>query len=258
MRSSSRPSSAFLRAATRAFGSSAKWATFPPTYGRCTRAPREDRRINFTGIVPSERTAEQLAEIDVLVVPSTWYENSPTTILLAFAAGVPVIASDVPGITEIVGRGDNALLFKVGDAGQLADCMRSVVEDPRLLSRLRANAAGLRTVEDSVDEALELYDVLRATPRANGTPAQNGAGDDERNPLDAGGDERVRRPSGRPRQAAVEPPTRAAGALRFAASASGCEVGRRERVRRSRRSRRESSGGRRSWSPAGRDPAPRG
>ena len=234
---------------------------FPPYVRSLYEGAREDRRINFTGIVPNERTAEQLAEIDVLVVPSTWYENSPTTILLAFAAGVPAIASDVPGVTEIVRPGDNALLFKMGDAGQLADCMRSVVDDARLLSRLRANAEGLRTVEDSVDEALELYDLLRATPRANGTPARNGGGGGERNPLDAGGDERpaatsgLRRPSGRPRQAAVEPPTRAAGALRFAASASGCEGGRRERVRRRRP---ESSGGRRSWSPAGRDPAPRG
>jgi glycosyltransferase involved in cell wall biosynthesis len=152
-----------------------------PSYVRSLyEGAREDRRINFTGVVPNERTAEQLAEIDVLVVPSTWYENSPTTILLAFAAGVPAIVSDVPGVTEIVRRGDNALLFKMGDAGQLADCMRSVVDDARLLSRLRANAEALRTVEDSVDEALELYDALRATPRANGTPARNGAGGEER------------------------------------------------------------------------------
>ena len=66
----------------------------------------------------------------------------------------------------------------------------------------------------------------------------------------------LRRPSGCPRQAAVERPTRpACGALRFADSAIGCEAGRRERVRRRRP---ESSGGRRSWSPAGRDPVPRG
>ena len=140
----------------------------------------EDRRINFTGIVPNERTAEQLEEIDVLVVPSTWYENSPTTILLAFAAGVPAIASDVPGVSEIVRDGTNALLFKMGDAGQLADRMRSVVEDVQLLSRLRDNAEGLRTVEDSIDEALELYDFFRANARANGTPARNGAEGEER------------------------------------------------------------------------------
>ena len=138
---------------------------------------REDRRINFTGVVPNERTAEQLANIDVLVVPSTWYENSPTTILLAFAAGVPAIASDIPGVTEIVRPDANALLFKMGDAGELADCMRLVVDDARLLSRLRTNAEGLRTVEESTDEALELYDSLRATHRANGTSARNGDGE---------------------------------------------------------------------------------
>ena len=203
---------------------------FPPYARSLYEDAREDRRINFTGIVPNERTAEQLAEIDVLVVPSTWYENSPTTILLAFAAGVPAIASDVPGVTEIVRRGDNALLFKMGDAGQLADCMRSVVDDAGLLSRLRANAEGLRTVEDSVDEALELYDVLRATPRANGTPARNGAGGERQR---AAAPRRGTAPAatsgcgGRPDVRAKRrwSLTRPAGALRFAASASGCERG---------------------------------
>jgi glycosyltransferase involved in cell wall biosynthesis len=163
----------------------------PPYVRSLYEGAREDRRINFTGIVPNERTAEQLAEIDVLVVPSTWYENSPTTILLAFAAGVPAIASDVPGITEIVRRGDNALLFEMGDAGQLADCMRSVVDDPGLLSRLRANAEGLRTVEDSVDEALELYGALGATGRVNGSPVRNGGANGTPARNGAGGDQRV-------------------------------------------------------------------
>jgi glycosyltransferase involved in cell wall biosynthesis len=153
---------------------------FPPYARSLYGGACEDRRINFTGVVPNERTAEQLAEIDVLVVPSTWFENAPTTILLAFAAGVPVIASDVPGVAEIVRRGENALLFEMGNAGELAGCMRAVVDDTQLLSRMRASAEGLRTVEDSVDEALELYDALRTTPRPNGTPAHNGAGGKER------------------------------------------------------------------------------
>jgi glycosyltransferase involved in cell wall biosynthesis len=193
----------------------------PPYVRSLYEGAMEDRRINFTGVVPNERTAEQLAEIDVLVVPSTWYENAPTTILLAFAAGVPAIASDVPGVTEVVRRGENALLFKVGDAGGLAACMRSVVDDPQLLPRLRANTEGLRTVEDSVDEALELYDVLRATPRANGAAVRNGAGGDERNPLN----ERVVRTSAPGGGAA-------SGARRRSASLRG--LGERMRLREAR------------------------
>jgi glycosyltransferase involved in cell wall biosynthesis len=137
-----------------------------------------DPRINFTGPIANERTTEQLAEIDVLVVPSLWYENSPTTILAGFAAGVPAIASDLAGIAEIVRHGENGLLFKVGEGGELAAQMASLLEEPGLLERLRENTRPPRSVADSVDEALAIYDAVATggrTPRADEGKPERGA-----------------------------------------------------------------------------------
>jgi glycosyltransferase involved in cell wall biosynthesis len=69
------------------------------------------------------------ADMDVLVVPSTWYENTPFVVLEAFAAGVPVIASDLGGLGEIVSE-QNGLLFAAGDPRALRRRIEQVAGDP--------------------------------------------------------------------------------------------------------------------------------
>src|SRR5215210_7090991 len=62
----------------------------------------DDGRINFAGPFPRERVGQVLSGLDVLVVPSRWYENQPGVIFEAFAAGMPVVATDVGGMSEFV------------------------------------------------------------------------------------------------------------------------------------------------------------
>lgn len=68
-----------------------------------------------------------LAELHALVMPSLWDENAPLTCLQARAAGIPMLASDVRGIAEVIHHGEHGLLFPPGDAGALADAMRAVI-----------------------------------------------------------------------------------------------------------------------------------
>ncbi|MGB3681463.1 MAG: glycosyltransferase, partial [Rubrobacteraceae bacterium] len=121
---------------------------------------RPDPRINFAGTFPNEKIAEELKKMDVLVVPSTWYENTPLVIYSAFAAKTPVVATDLGGMAEVVRHEENGLLFEVGNAGDLSRRLRRFVDEPDLLSRLSGYFENVRTVEDSVDGMLELYDRL--------------------------------------------------------------------------------------------------
>jgi len=75
------------------------------------------------------------------IVPSVWYENAPSTILEAFSLGVPVVASDIGGLPEMVSPDAGSATFKAGDANQLAELLlqlwqdRSNLEDKRRMAR---------------------------------------------------------------------------------------------------------------------------
>jgi glycosyltransferase involved in cell wall biosynthesis len=116
-----------------------------------------DPRISFPGSFSREELADVLANLDVLVVPSLWYENAPGVIFEAFAAGMPVIATDLGGMSEFVKPGENGLLFALGDPQDLADQLSTLIEDSSLLGRLRAGIEPVKTVGEYADELIDLY-----------------------------------------------------------------------------------------------------
>ena len=104
-----------------------------------------------------------LGSVDVVVVPSNCVENSPGTLAEAFAAGTPVIGSDVCGVREHISHGVDGLLFRRGDADDLAGQMQRVAQEPGLLDKLRCGVRAPRELADQVDELVEIYQSLAAT-----------------------------------------------------------------------------------------------
>jgi len=119
-----------------------------------------DPRISIPGPFSREELAGVLVDLDVLVVPSLWYENAPGVIFEAFAAGMPVIATDLGGMSEYVRPNKNGLLFALGDAKDLAGQLRTLIEDDSLLGRLRAGIESVKTVGEYAGELIELYGTL--------------------------------------------------------------------------------------------------
>jgi len=105
-----------------------------------------------------------LANLDVLVIPSRWAENSPNVILEAQAAGLPVIGTRLGGIPELVQHNRNGLLFTVDDPRDLAAQLQRVLDEPELLPFLRARALTVRSVDEEVDQICELYTDLTGEP----------------------------------------------------------------------------------------------
>jgi GT2 family glycosyltransferase/glycosyltransferase involved in cell wall biosynthesis len=113
--------------------------------------------IRRLGSVSHERMPAILEDIDVLVVPSTWIENAPFIIREAFAAGVPVIASNLGGMAEMVRDGVDGLLFPAGDPAALAAAVRRLIDEPDLLARLRAGIRRPMAIEQDAAWLREVY-----------------------------------------------------------------------------------------------------
>ncbi len=122
---------------------------------RMRGAAAGDPRIRFAGAYAAIDAPRVFAEMDVLVVPSTWYENTPFVVLEAFAAGVPVIASDLGGLRELVQPGENGLLFRPGDVESLRAAIEEVAADPQWFARLRF--APSPTIAQNYDRFLLAY-----------------------------------------------------------------------------------------------------
>ena len=96
-----------------------------------------DGRVTLHGAVP--RPQDALKQIDLLVLPSS-AEGFGLVLIEAMAAGVPVIGTNAPGISDVVKNNETGLLVPVGSPPELAEAIRRVMEDSALRHRLIARA----------------------------------------------------------------------------------------------------------------------
>ena len=117
--------------------------------------------IIFCGTFPSGDIATILAEIDVLVIPSRWHENSPLVLLNALATHTPVVVSDAEGMTEFVTQGLNGFIFRMGDSKSLASALKHFVVKPSLAAEMSVNTSYPRTTRQMAEEVEALYRTTR-------------------------------------------------------------------------------------------------
>ena len=108
---------------------------------------------------------------DAILVPSTWWENSPVVIQEAFANGRPVICSNVGGMAEKVRPGIDGFHFDVGQPGSLADLLAALAADPGRLDRIRLTMAATWTEQEGTLAHLALYQATLQAPALPGARA---------------------------------------------------------------------------------------
>ncbi len=96
-------------------------------------------RVDWTGPLPNDQVMPLLADSLALVVPS-YYEPQGLVVLEAFERGVPVIASAVGGLKELVKHIQNGWLVKSGYAESMAQRLVELYQNPSLRQRLAQNA----------------------------------------------------------------------------------------------------------------------
>jgi glycosyltransferase involved in cell wall biosynthesis len=132
-----------------------------PTYTRyLNRMVQRDNRLELAGLIDHQELSEVMRNLDVIVVPSLWRENSPNVILEAFAHRTPVIASNMGGMAELVEHEKNGLLFNPGDSLDLARQLQRILDEPGLLTRLQEGISPVKSFDQEMDELEEIYSRL--------------------------------------------------------------------------------------------------
>jgi glycosyltransferase involved in cell wall biosynthesis len=117
-------------------------------------------RVEFHGRFANERIADVYRGIDVLVVPSIWFENSPITIHEAFIHHTPVVTSNIGGMAELVTDGVDGLHFEVGDSEHLATVLKRFVDEPGLVAQLSQKFPRIKTIDENARELEQHYRAL--------------------------------------------------------------------------------------------------
>jgi glycosyltransferase involved in cell wall biosynthesis len=120
--------------------------------------------IQWRGAFDGSRVWDVLAGMDVLVVPSRWYENCPTVILEAFKMGLPVVATALGGMAELVQPGVNGLHFRLNDASDLRAQLERLLTEPDLLEWLRAGIPDVKSAGEEVSQIYREYRLLLGEP----------------------------------------------------------------------------------------------
>ncbi len=119
-----------------------------------------NKNISWKGKLSQEDVVHTLHEHDVLCLCSTFSEMSPLVIQEAFAAGVPVIASNVYGNAEQIIHEKNGLLFRFNDTFDLKYQIERCINESNLLDQMSKNILPPRSFDVVTEDYIELYNSL--------------------------------------------------------------------------------------------------
>jgi len=124
---------------------------------------KNDDRVEFCGVFSEEQVGSILSSVDVIVVPSTWYENYPLILHEALACNIPVIASNLGGMAEKIKDGFNGFTFNTGDYKSLKEKMEFIIDNPQVLNEIKKNIRRevvIPTIEQEAYNYLKIYENL--------------------------------------------------------------------------------------------------
>lgn len=119
-----------------------------------------EENVTFVGRYEHDQLPGLMSNIDWVIVPSIWWENSPLVIQEAFQYGKPVICSNIGGMAEKVNDGVNGLHFRARDAYDLAQTIQRAISTPGLWEQLHQGIPHIYHMDDHVASLAEKYHSL--------------------------------------------------------------------------------------------------
>ena len=138
-----------------------RFGDFPEFDEELKKAAREDPRIEFAGVFERNELSSVLGGLHMLVVPSRWRENTPFVCLEGRAAGLPIIASDLPGMSEAVPEG-RGRLFRTGDASACREALQAEITATRARGGRLEPDASIPSIVEQYEDFRRRYQALSA------------------------------------------------------------------------------------------------
>jgi glycosyltransferase involved in cell wall biosynthesis len=121
------------------------------------RLEKVGRNVKFHGPYEQDRVDQLMRAVDLVLIPSIWWENSPVVIQEALRNRRPIICSDIGGMAEKVRDGLDGFHFPVGNGIALATLLLKLVKNPERIERVAATMRSPATIEESTERHLQLY-----------------------------------------------------------------------------------------------------
>lgn len=139
-------------------GAPNRWTQAYLESSRAKAASHPDgHRVTFHGRFDNRRIGETLADIDLLVVPSIWYENAPLTLNEAAMTGTPIVVSDRGGMLEFVEANCYGRTFELGNSRSLAAVLDELASDRSKIAALGGSPPPIKPVSANARELLGIY-----------------------------------------------------------------------------------------------------
>jgi glycosyltransferase involved in cell wall biosynthesis len=122
----------------------------------CKEKSKTHNNLNWKGRIHSLEVINTLSKYHVLCLPSA-FEMSPLVIQEAFAAGIPILASDVYGNFEQVKENENGWLFQLNKEDDLKDKLEMLINNPGMIDKAREKFQPINTFEKIGIHHIELY-----------------------------------------------------------------------------------------------------
>jgi glycosyltransferase involved in cell wall biosynthesis len=126
-----------------------------------------DPRIRFCLPVAADQVVRTLRQYDMLAVPSQLLETGPLVVLEAFAAGIPVLGSNLGGIAELVNEGVNGFLVKGTGAEEWCCTLKRLCSDSSALAKLHRSISSPPTMSAVAQTMVRLYQKLPVPSHAS-------------------------------------------------------------------------------------------
>lgn len=146
----------------RIYGGEADYAPYPNRAQFLTQL-RQSPHICRMRRYDNHELGRILSEVDVVVVPSIWYENAPLVIREAFLARKPVVTAAFGGMQEWVQEGVNGLLFRPRDVADLRRVLEQFIADPTLVEKLSRHFPPVCSIADDAEAMEARYQSLTDT-----------------------------------------------------------------------------------------------